>query len=114
MSSLGGGPIVAIVVDRPAPARPRASCSAYVHTPPTASAVISTRDISAFNPARSSGARWSNGRVFEALQRQRPIVLNVAEPLVSREVIAQGALPRSIVGRTPPSGVVGGARIRKQ
>src|SRR3954451_11662856 len=78
--------------------------------PPTASAVISTRS----GLAGMTACRSNSRRLLQQVQRQRAVVLDVAELDVMLEVIGERPFPRVIVGPAPESGVVGGAGVGEQ
>src|SRR3954469_14306273 len=85
----------------------RARSSAYVQTPPTASPVISTCIGSVLLVLE-----WR--RELEIGEWQRPIVLDVAELDVMRQVVIERALPGTIVGRPPALRVIRRAGVREE
>src|ERR1700730_6217019 len=83
-----------------------ASSSVNVQTPPTVSVVISTRRID------RSGIPFTGK--LQLYERGWPLRLNITEGLEVPQVKLMCTLPGSIIGRTPQTRVIRGARIREQ
>src|SRR5512147_1445600 len=98
----GAGPMAASSTRIPRRQRPDASSSEYCQTPPTASVVIKTR------PGKPSMATLCSGRrkPFQLRQRQRVIVLQVAEVQVHAKVVLVGTLPGKVVRLAPEPAIV--------
>src|SRR5512144_752216 len=107
----GAGPMAASSTRMPRRPRPDASSSEYCQTPPTASVVINTR------PGKPSGiAPLRSGRrtPFQLRQRQRVIVLQVAEVQVHAKVVLVGTLPGVVVRLAPEPAIVRRPRIGEE
>src|SRR3954463_2049972 len=103
-----------------------ARSSEYCQTPPTASAVISTRRMLCPGAARNgravspeppgSGATLplvANIIQLEFAERMRPRVLNVTEAVETPKVVVHGAFPRAIVSRPPTPRVFRRSGVRE-
>src|SRR3954471_15216945 len=102
-----------------------ARSSEYGQTPPTASAVISTRRMPCRGAARNSVVSvppagvdptlpfFANIIQLELAEPKRPRVLNVAEAIEAPEIVVHGAFPRAIVSSAPPPGVFRRSGVRE-
>src|SRR5215213_7490325 len=88
--------------------------SAYVQTPPTASAVISTWRTLVVSRGAAPPSTRRMGIGLEGVERAGLGILDVAEFAEAGQVVVDRALPGVIVGRAPAPQVVGRTGIRKQ